>query len=502
MLEAVQRGRSMTRAPRVFATRGAEPRSRRATDVLVLVFVVLVLALVAVVAVPPLHVERWLGRQIARLPGSLDVLWRVLADVVVLFVAVVAVRAAVARRVTLLRDMLAAGVLELGLVLVVGELASGSFSSLADAFSHAGYRGWAPSLRIALPGAVVLTAAPHLSLPFRRLGRWLLGLCAVATVVLAAATVSAALAGLLVALAAATVIHLALGSSSGRPGLTEVTLGLQALGLSVTTLGPAERQRTGLFVVDAVDARGTELTVKVYGRDAQDTQLLTTLLRKVWYREAGTPVYARRLEQVEHEAFLTLLAAQAGVLTDRVVTAGTTVDNDVLLVLAGRGATLDNQPAPPAGVERRIWELLARLHGAGIAHGEARRAQRAGGGRRFRGARLPRLRGRAGRAPPPLRPGAGADDRDARERRGARAGRRARRARPRGAGGAAAAAAAARVDPAPADAGARGRASPRRGARGRRARRGHRAAGAAAAHARDALVGAAPRAVPCSRSSR
>ena len=32
-----------------------------------------------------------------------------------------------------------------------------------------------PAMRIAVPASVVMTAAPHLSVPFRRLGHWIIG---------------------------------------------------------------------------------------------------------------------------------------------------------------------------------------------------------------------------------------------------------------------------------------------------------------------------------------
>ena len=53
--------------------------------------------------------------------------------------------------------------------------------------------------------------------------------------------------------------------------------------------------------------------MKVYGRDARDAALMATLWRRVWFREPGSPARLGRLDQVEHEALLTLLAAQAGV---------------------------------------------------------------------------------------------------------------------------------------------------------------------------------------------
>jgi len=111
--------------------------------------------------------------------------------------------------------------------------------------------------------------------------------------------------------------------------------------------------------------------VKVFGRDANDTQLLTSLWRTVWYREAGSPPSVGRLQQVEHEAFLTLLAAQAGVPTARVITAGATAEDDVLLVLRPWGQPLAATPERWSDDRaREVWTVLGRLHGAGVTHGQ------------------------------------------------------------------------------------------------------------------------------------
>jgi uncharacterized membrane protein YbhN (UPF0104 family)/tRNA A-37 threonylcarbamoyl transferase component Bud32 len=147
---------------------------------------------------------------------------------------------------------------------------------------------------------------------------------------------------------------------------------LVELGVATTSLGAADRQLAGLFVVQATDTAGDELVVKVYGRDAHDTALTATLWRKIWYREAGSPLRLGRLQQVEHEAFLTLFANQAGVPTDRVVTAGATASEDALLVLRRDGRLLaDLVPEQAHHVAAdQVWTMLNRLHDSGVTHGQ------------------------------------------------------------------------------------------------------------------------------------
>jgi glycosyltransferase 2 family protein len=355
---------------RVFATPADEPRARRASDVIVLVGGGLALAAAGVVAVPEAGSSRALARYAASLPGALDGLWQVLVDGLVLLAVVVVVVAAWNRRLTIARDLLVAAAVALAVGLVVGQVVEAGWPSSWAAVRSAGPPPWFPSLRVAVPAAVVITSMPHLVLPLRRVGRWAVGLAMAGVVILGAATPVGALGGLLVAAMAAAAVHLAFGSSSGRPGLGLVRAALAELGVPITSLSAADRQEAGLFVVHGTDEAGAPLVVKVYGRDAYDTALVSSLWRAVWYRDPGTPLRLGRLQQVEHEAFLTLLARQNGVATDTVVTAGATVEGDALLVLRPAGRPVGEAPADAADVVRGAWALLHRLHAGSIAHGQ------------------------------------------------------------------------------------------------------------------------------------
>jgi uncharacterized membrane protein YbhN (UPF0104 family) len=93
--------------------------------------------------------------------------------------------------------------------------------------------------------------------------------------------------------------------------------------------------------------------------------------RWAWYRDAGTPRSFGRLAQAEHEAFLTLLAAQAGIRTDRVVTASATEENDVLLVLGRTGYPLaEAADRWSTALVAESWRALRQLHDNGISHGQ------------------------------------------------------------------------------------------------------------------------------------
>jgi uncharacterized membrane protein YbhN (UPF0104 family) len=79
-----------------------------------------------------------------------------------------------------------------------------------------------------------------------------------------------------------------------------------------------------------------------------------------------------RLEQVEHEALVTLMAADAGVRVPEVVTAALGPDGDALLVTRQPDVDPLELWRPELVADetlRRLWEQVALLHAAGISHG-------------------------------------------------------------------------------------------------------------------------------------
>ena len=131
-------------------------------------------------------------------------------------------------------------------------------------------------------------------------------------------------------------------------------IGVQAEPLEVT-------RRTGVVRVLARDATGAELDVKIYGRDAWDGQLLVSLWRFIWYRDGGPTLALTRLQQVEHEAFLTLLAERRGAAVNPVVAAGADSIGDALLVTRRVGRPLaEIGRGPDERLDERLGESMWR----------------------------------------------------------------------------------------------------------------------------------------------
>ncbi len=351
----------------VFAAPPRQPRARRATDVLLLVPALLGLALV-VALYPPSRFERSLTAFLDSFPGWLAPVWELAYDAMALGAIALTVLAVVARRGAIVLQVLAS-------VVVAAALATIAFRLALERWPEWDYllrlhvdEGGFPVLRVAVCAAAILAVLPHLVRPLEKVGRWVVTVGAVAAVLVEHAPPSSTLAAWLVAVVAATLVRLALGTSAGHPEAPEVEAVLRSLGVPVRQLEPVARQPAGAFVARGVDDDGRSLLVKVYGRDAYDTHLLEKAWRTLWYQGEGMRLRFGRLDAVEHEALVTLLARQADVMTPEVVLAAESPSGDALLVLRRPPSPLAGSAAVGDDVLARAWKALGRLHGARIAH--------------------------------------------------------------------------------------------------------------------------------------
>ena len=261
-------------------------------------------------------------------------------------------------------DIATSLVVAVGLALAFSRQINGVWPSFSQAASG-GSAGSVPLISLACAVAVSSAASPHLSLPFRHFGRWVVLVAMLCVVLLESSTPFGALLSLLLGVTAAAAVHLGLGSSMGGPNLTGVGVALAQLGLPVDHLVEAPRQSSGVFVADAMSPTRGAVHIKVYGRDARDTQLLSRLWRAIWYRGATRPAMTRE-QQVEHEGFVTMLAASRGIAVPQVLVAGMTDSGDALLAVAQRGIPLE--PGPNVAVEK-IWQIVGSLHQIDLVHG-------------------------------------------------------------------------------------------------------------------------------------
>lgn len=353
----------------LYAERAGRSRSRRATDVVLLVSCLAGLVLIGQLSLPPSAFEQALTDLARAVPDFLDVIWLVGVGLLSLWGLLLIVASIVRWRLDILRDQLLGVIGATALVAVVGHIVGEGTRSFWEAATATGPPPDPVSVQLAIVVATTVVASPHIARPFRTLSRWLVGFGAVSAVILEATTPSGALLGMLCGATAGAVVHLLLGSSGGRPSLDDVRRRLDELGVEVTTLSEAELQRAGVFLLDAIDTRARPLEVKVYGRDAWDSQLIAKAWRALWYRDTEAFTLTR-VQQAEHEAFVTLLAAENEVPVHRVVQAGRTAGGDALIVLCKRGVPLDAAPVVDPSVIEGLWDSVLTLQAAGFAHGD------------------------------------------------------------------------------------------------------------------------------------
>jgi glycosyltransferase 2 family protein len=340
--------------PAMFVSRTDEPRARRAGDQGLLVFGLVGLIFLLLVAVPPSGFEETIIGIVAAFPAGLDWLWNLFGRLLTLTALILVIASVWQRRWQVLRDVGVGLLIAFGIMLVIDWI-------MPDEWSQ-----WA---LLVAPVTVVKVANPHLTRPLRVLGWWAIVLGLLGAVMSQAVAPSAGASGVLIGLTAAALVAIIYGSPKGRPDVETVRTALTELGIDVSELGVADRQAEGVFVLEAHSKEEGPLEVKVYGRDAYDTQLLTTVWRTVWFRGSGAPTTPGRLQQVEHEALLTLLARHKGVPTPGVVTAGEVGNGDALLVLERTGT-----PIGTVGWDERrvaqLFETLERLRSARVTHGQ------------------------------------------------------------------------------------------------------------------------------------
>jgi glycosyltransferase 2 family protein len=348
----------------------AEPgrRNRRTVDAVLLLTSGFVTGLAAVVARSAPDVDADVGRAIATALGWAPGIWRAALLGALGLALVIVADALIRRRWLLARDVLIA----LAVVGVAGSVLARVVDSEwvqldAHVLSHWGF----PELRLASVVAVVAVTRGEVVRPVRVLAAWLIGLAAIGVLALQIALPSELLGGLALGLGAAAVVRLALGSPLGVPPIERVRAALASLGVDVRDLRIAERQRIGAAEYFGHDGSGP-LKVRVLGRDAQDTQRAARRWRLLAYRDPPRSAPVGRLEQVEHEALTTMMAAQAGVRVPEVVTVGLGPERDAVLVTRQP----DVAPLELANADRVSDDLLeelcrqvARLHAAGISHG-------------------------------------------------------------------------------------------------------------------------------------
>jgi uncharacterized membrane protein YbhN (UPF0104 family) len=234
-----------------------------------------------------------------------------------------------------------------------------------------------PVLQIALFTAVATAALPYLARGVQRLIETFIALVALASAVGGHGLPVNVLGSLVIGWGSAVAVRLIFGSPLGLPSPGDVQLLLEELGIRSGNVHPNGRQVWGVAKYEATEAGHADspgrLGIEVYGRDAADARLLTKAGRFLLFTDSGPSLTITRLQQVEHEAFLTLRARRAGVAVPELVEAGTAgPSKDALVVyrLPAGTAVSDSDAADISDVTLDdLYRQLLTLRRARIAHG-------------------------------------------------------------------------------------------------------------------------------------
>jgi uncharacterized protein (TIRG00374 family) len=357
----------------VLGPRGGGTTRRRASDALRLAIAIAGVAVSIPVMRANSAAELSIVHALTPPPAAISwlvtsVFWLGSVGVVVLLVVV----GLLVPRLAAVRWTALAGLLTWGICALLGAfLGSDAGRPAIDAL--AGLNTGYPVTQLAVTIAVVATALPYLSRPMHRLVSLLVAVAVLAAVSGGYALPVNAVSSMMVGWGVAAALHLAVGSPLGLPSTTEVAEWIADLNLSVTDITRSPRQVWGVEQLTGQDQADGTIELAVYGRDASDARMLAKLWRFCLYRDSGPTLILDRMQQVEHEAYLTLMAERAGVLVPEVLAAGRFgPSRDAALVTRLPDGPTLSQSEDLTVTDGTLDELLRtvlRLRTAGIAHG-------------------------------------------------------------------------------------------------------------------------------------
>jgi len=361
----------------IFAPVGSGQRRRRGSDGVRLAVAVLVLVCCLLIIRYDSRIDRAITQVIHPPPWSITWLVTVVYEAGSIGVAVVLVGLALlARRWEVARDI---GLSAAGTAAVCGILIAllGSRGGRPGGIVIHGYYMSFPVLQIALFMAVATAGLPYLARGVQRLIEIFIALVALASAVGGHGLPLNVLGSLVIGWGVTAVVRLVFGSPLGLPSAEDVRLLLEEFGIRSRDVHPATRQVWGVARFEATELcrgdRPGRLGIAVYGRDAADARLLTKAGRFLLYRDSGPSLTITRLQQVEHEAYITMRAGLADAAVPEIVEAGTAgPSRDALLVYrTPPGTALSDTDAAEISdaMLDDLYRQLLTLRRARIAHG-------------------------------------------------------------------------------------------------------------------------------------
>ncbi len=233
-----------------------------------------------------------------------------------------------------------------------------------------------PSTHVAIVAALATAAGPYLIRTMRAACWVLVVAVAVADVVLGYHLPLGVFGGGFLGWGTGTLLHLTLGAPGRRTTDRAVRSALTQAGLGPVTVTPARRRWRGPLTYDITDTAGDLLQMKVVRRLHRLAGPGYRVRRMLASVETGQDArLSTPRHEVEHEAYVTLLAERAGVGTLPVLLAGEIDYGPPFLIRrVVPGRLLSEMPADEVddALLARLWQDAAALGAVRIAHHDLR----------------------------------------------------------------------------------------------------------------------------------
>jgi uncharacterized membrane protein YbhN (UPF0104 family) len=372
MNEPVRPAVALSRDLQVFSSASDAPRVRWRTDLVAAAFLAAALTVLVIVAGTGAQLDDDALEFVGSLPGWFR--WFGQASYVVAVVysigLLIGVGVFAKGRIELFRDMVLAAVAAAVVAALLSQYIDDRWPEIA-LFDLQQTRTTFPTFTITSVVAIQAAAAPHLTLPIRRLGWTAIIAGPVASILGGVTTISDALGGVLVGLLVASLVRYLFGTTAGLPSIGRVRRGLDELGLVVDDLRYHVDQHGPALALTGTVPGGDAVLVNVLGSDAWNSRQLARWWRRAWYQDVGEQYSSDRRQQVEHEALVMYVANSDRAPVPDVVAVGMSTLDDAFLVTTHPRRTLDDL-APgelTAEVLAELWSAVATLHAAGVSHG-------------------------------------------------------------------------------------------------------------------------------------
>lgn len=234
-----------------------------------------------------------------------------------------------------------------------------------------------PSGHAAVAAALATAATPYLGRRARQVTWGIVWAVAIARLYVGAHLPLDVLGGVALGWLTGSLWHLLRGAPARSVTTEQIRQALAAMDIQVTDLGWARVDARGSSPMWARRAQGPDLFVKLVSNEQRDADLLFKAYRFLSFRELeDESPFATPKQQVEHEAYLALLAARAGVRVPPLVVAAEVPGGAALLAeerIPSRGLSSLTTAEIDDTLLQHIWEQVALLHRAHIAHRDLRR---------------------------------------------------------------------------------------------------------------------------------